>query len=131
MSRRQVVWVVAVAFFGLAFAGAAAAQTSDQNPPGYVVGLLGAYAAADVLDMTSTGAALARGAREANPLLRPLSAHPATLGLANGVLQAGAIYTLWKMGRRHPKRAAILAGLAVAFEISVARHNLQVIHHSR
>jgi hypothetical protein len=120
---------LAVAFV-LACADSSGAQVLTQRRPWYVATALSQYVTADVVDAATTGAALAHGAHEVNPLLRPLSGRPTLLGLGNGAIAGAATFVIWKQARHHPKSAALVASVLAAVELSAAMHNLHVIQRA-
>ena len=130
VSRQFIARIASVLVLGLVSTTPCAAQT-DQKTPWFVKVPLATYVTADMADMATTGAALSRGAREANPFLRPLSGHPALLGFVNGATMAVTTYAILRMSNEHPKRAAIVASILATIEVTVVRHNLDVIRRSR
>jgi hypothetical protein len=90
--------------------------------------LIGAQAALHSADMISTVHALrlSGGAREGNPLLRPLSGRPVALAAVSSGINALQMYTIVKLHRRHPKIARGWALALIAVEAYAVTNNIRV-----
>jgi len=83
------------------------------RPSGLLVALFVAHGALQMLDAASTLRAVNSGnAREANPLMQSLVAHPSAFIAVKAGIGAGMIYGIHGFSKRHP-RAAILMMAAI------------------
>jgi hypothetical protein len=79
--------------------------------------------ATQALDVHSTLRALNAGHREANPMMRWATSHPATLVSFKTAATIGTTFLLQRVRKEHPKRAVILlAAMDTAYAFVVA-HN--------
>jgi Domain of unknown function (DUF5658) len=81
------------------------------------------YATLQALDIHSTMRALDRGAVEANPLMKNLTASPASLIAVKAAGAAGVLYTTERLWKKNPAAAVVFmiaANSAMAF---VVQHN--------
>jgi len=86
---------------------------STPRRSGLLVALYVAHGALQMLDAASTLRAVNSGnAREANPLMQPLVAHPPAFIAVKAGIGAGMIYGIHGFSKRHP-RAAILMMAAI------------------
>ena len=91
--------------------------------------LLLALASLAGADLAMTSACVAQGlCREMNPLLRPLSLHPAAFGAVKAGITAGAVIGIWK-ATTHKPRARIVALISiVAMQAVVVSVNYSRLH---
>lgn len=86
--------------------------------------LLGSYVAFSVIDAGQTRACLSAGTcKEVNPLLRPFAGHPSGLVAVKLAANSGVAYGIWRMRKRHPKAALVLAMTAAGFQAAVVMQN--------
>ena len=87
--------------------------SSTPRRSGLLVALFVAHGALQMLDAASTLRAVGSGnAREANPLMQSLVAHPPAFIAVKAGIGAGMIYGIHSFSKRHP-RAAILMMAAI------------------
>jgi hypothetical protein len=83
------------------------------------------------LDVYTTRVALARGARETNPLMGGLADKPAALVAVKAAATFGTVYLVERLRIRHPVAAAItMAAIDSAYVMLVVR-NAQVARQAR
>ena len=88
---------------------------------------LTAYVTASAADAVTTGLVLHRGTgQEANPLFRPLSAHPVALGAVRMGVAGVLAYGLHRAYPRHPKLTLTVAWMAAGSVTVIAARNWRV-----
>jgi hypothetical protein len=97
----------------------AAARRPTALPAMYV-----SFGALQVLDVYSTRRAIARGAVEANPVMKGLAGNAAAMLAVKGAATAVSIYCAEKAWKRHRKAAIVLMLVLNGATAAVAAHNL-------
>ena len=113
----------------------AADSPAAEPARGFQTGMLrGIYAgtfAVHAFDAHTSLRAIEAGAKEVDPLMRPLVSHPTLLVVANLARAAAVDVGLYSIARRH-KIVAIAAGLAVnSAYLMIAEHNHRVARTMR
>lgn len=80
--------------------------------PAALPALYASYAALQVFDIYSTRQALARGAREVNPLMHGVVGNPATFWALKASVTAGTIFAAERLWKNNNKAAAIAVMVA-------------------
>ena len=119
----------------LVFASAAAGQAPPLPAvplnlhPTDVDVLLATQAALHTADMITTSYALtlSSNAREANPLLAPLTGKPVALVAMSGAVDVLLAYTIAKLQHRHPKIALWSARALVGVEACATINNVNAV----
>jgi hypothetical protein len=82
------------------------------------------HGALQLLDAGSTLRAVgSRGAREANPLLRPVVAHPCAFIALKAGIGVGVIYGIHRLSKRHPLAAILIISAINGGCVYVAQRN--------
>ena len=119
----------------LLFAAPARAQSEGhagarrQDPPSSVDILIGTQAILHSVDLFSTAYTLrlaSGNAREANPLLAPLSRRPLVLASVSGAVDVLQAYTVGRLQPRHPRIALAWALILVGVEGYAVTNNVRV-----
>jgi hypothetical protein len=111
-----------------------AAERSLGERPAALVPLYASFAALQGADLVLTRRAIARGATEANPVMRGVVGSPAGFFAAKAGLTATTILFTEKLRKRHPKAAVVLLVALDAALAVVVTHNARLVHslsHSR
>lgn len=98
-------------------------DVAQPRRPDALMPLYLSYATLQALDIHSTMRALDRGAVEANPLMKNLTASPASLVAVKAAGAAGVLYTTEQLWKKNPTAAVVFmiaANSAMAF---VVQHN--------
>lgn len=90
-----------------------------------MITLYGSLTALGVLDVISTRAALARGATEANPLLKGTAGQTAPSLALKGLATASTIYLVNRLSKRSRKAAIATLIVANAVSAAVVAHNVR------
>lgn len=85
-----------------------------------------AHAVAQAADVITTRGALDRGGVEANPAMRPFAGSTWKLALVKAVMTAGVSAALWWVGKKHPRVALVIGGLAAVGTGYIAYRNAGV-----
>ena len=86
--------------------------------------LLGSYLTLNGVDVAQTMYGVGTNQiYEANPVLAPLSQHPAVFGAVKMGSTGGIMYSIYRLRETHPKTAYVLAILGVGVESYVTIHN--------
>ena len=107
---------------------AQAAETFDTarpRRPDALMPLYLSYATLQALDIHSTMRALDRGAVEANPLMKNLTASPASLVAVKAAGAAGVLYTTEQLWKKNPTAAVVFMIAANSAMAWVVQHNYQ------
>lgn len=105
---------------------AQAAETFDTarpRRPDALMPLYLSYATLQALDIHSTMRALDRGAVEANPLMKDLTASPASLVAVKAAGAAGVLYTTEQLWKKNPTAAVVFMIAANSAMAWVVQHN--------
>jgi hypothetical protein len=81
------------------------------------------YATLQALDIHSTIGALDRGAVEGNPMMKSLTANPASLIAVKAASSAGVFYTTERLWRKNPAAAVVFMVAANSAMAWVVQHN--------
>jgi hypothetical protein len=84
------------------------------------------FAALQALDTDSTLRAIARGGREANPLVRGALESPAALIALKAGTAAGMIVVGERLRKHHPAAAIVLMGAVDAAYAAIVVHNYHI-----
>lgn len=85
---------------------------------------LGSYLTFSVIDAKQTGSCLAAGTCvERNPILRPFAGRPSALVTAKLAANSATAYGIWRLRKKHPKAALVLAIAAAGFQAVVITSN--------
>jgi uncharacterized protein DUF5658 len=112
--------------------GAGSAREPHLTRPAVLPALYVSYAALQVFDVYSTRLALARGAREANPVMQQVVGNQAALWAFKASATAGAVVAaerLWKKNNKTAAVAVLIASNAAA--AVVAARNASVLRRQR
>jgi uncharacterized protein DUF5658 len=113
------------------FAFPAPCAAADEHVPERGAALPALYAGLaglNAFDVYSTSRGLALGAREANPLMRPVAGNPTALAIVKGSATAASIgiaERLWRQGRRRAAVTTMLISTGVS--AAVAARNARTI----
>ena len=111
-------------------AAQAEAEASSDHPQAHrrINFLLGTQAILHSADMATTVYALHLDptAREANPLLAPLSQRPVVLVAVSSAVNVLQMYTITRLHRRHPKLAVAWAMILIGAEAYAVTNNVRV-----
>ena len=128
---RTLIATIATVLATLLIATPAAAQASDDTSKPDSTSLhiaLGAFGAAQGADLATTMYALGRGGlREANPVFRSLSDHPALAGATKMGVAAATAFLLLKVHATHPRLAFWLSTAGAGAYSAIAIHNAILI----
>ena len=125
MRHRQMYRLMALTVLSMSLAVPSAAQATKADNL-FRVSIVAAIAAHGA-DLGSTLPCVsARRCREFNPILRPLSSRPVTLGTAKMALAGTSIVLVMVLHERHPRWATVLNFAIAVGHASVAWHNTKV-----
>ena len=94
--------------------------------PGLLVALYVAHGALQMLDAASTLRAVNSGnAREANPLMQPLVAHPRAFIAVKAGIGAGMIFGIHRFSKRHPVAATLMMAAINGGYIYIVQRNFR------
>jgi hypothetical protein len=100
-------------------------ETARPRRPDALMPLYLSYATLQALDIHSTMRALDRGAVEANPLMKNLTASPASLVAVKAAGAAGVLYTTEQLWKKNPTAAVVFMIAANSGMAWVVQHNYQ------
>lgn len=100
----------------------------NRDRPSRLQVLLGTEAILHSADMFATAydLRLSGSAREANPLLAPLSGRPLALVTVSSAVNVLQMYTITKLNRSHPKLAVAWALILIGTETYAVTNNVKV-----
>ena len=98
-------------------------ETARPRRPDALMPLYLSYATLQALDIHSTMRALDRGAVEANPLMKNLTASPASLVAVKAAGAAGVLYTTEQLWKKNPMAAVVFMVAANSGMAWVVQHN--------
>jgi hypothetical protein len=100
-------------------------DVAQPGRPDALMPLYLSYATLQALDIHSTMRALDRGAVEANPLMKNLTASPASLVAVKAAGAAGVLYTTEQLWKKNPTAAVVFMIAANSAMAWVVQHNYQ------
>ena len=100
-------------------------ETARPRRPDALMPLYLLYATLQALDIHSTMRALDRGAVEANPLMKNVTASPASLVAVKAAGAAGVLYTTEQLWKKNPTAAVMFMIAANSGMAWVVQHNYQ------
>ena len=98
-------------------------ETARPRRPDALMPLYLSYATLQALDIHSTMRALDRGAVEANPLMKNVTASPASLVAVKAAGAAGVLYTTEQLWKKNPTAAVVFMIAANSGMAWVVQHN--------
>ncbi len=104
---------------------AAAVLPADPQRPAVLPLLYVGLAAANAFDVYTTHAALERGAREANPLMRPFAGHAGAALVVKAATTTTTMFFVERLWRRHRIAAIVILAAANGVTTAVAARNLR------
>jgi hypothetical protein len=99
---------------------------SHQARPAALVPLYASFAALQGFDIFTTSKAVARGADEANPLMKPVAGKSMASVVVKAAATAGSIYFTERAWKQNKKGAVILMTALNVATAAIVAHNTQV-----